>query len=116
MAKGTVAVSGTAEGEWAVGTNAPKLVTAWDKLKLWPIAIFGRTWKKHPIAMIQADVAMPIKAGANGGRVKEAGATKLRMMVVAVPDGQAWKWVAIAFGDGFESQAPNRPNWTPPKS
>lgn len=104
MAPGALAVNGTAEGEWAIGRNVPKLAATWDKLKLWPIRIVGRTWKSYPIALVVADVGMPVKKGA-GGVAAVDGAVRLRMFSVAVPDGKAWKWTTLSFTGWFDDDS-----------
>ncbi len=102
QAAGTVAANGTAVGEWATGTQVGKLVAAWDKLRLWPIKIFGRSWKQYPIALIKAEVAMPVKKGQGGAA--EAGAVRMRLFAIAIPDGKAWKWTALSFGGWYDDE------------
>jgi len=101
MATGTTVVNGTAEGEWASGTAVPKLVAAWDKLKLWPIRLTGRTLKTFPIGLVIAEVGMPVKKG-QGGVVEEDGAVRMRLFAVVVANGKSWKWTALSFTGWYE--------------
>ena len=90
---GTIAVNGTAAGEYGTGSVATTMVKAWDKLKLWPIAAMGKRWGAFPIAMVKAEVGLPVKAG---------GATKMRLAAILVKDGETWRWASLAFFAWFD--------------
>ena len=51
---------------------------------------------------------MPIKKGAEG-IATEDGAVKLWLMAVVVPDGKAWRWTALCFGDQFDESGSTGP-------
>ncbi|MCX5742569.1 MAG: hypothetical protein NT062_08740 [Proteobacteria bacterium] len=93
QAPGAVVVSGTAALEYGADAAAARFVGAWDKLRLFGLAIKGMRWGTSPIAFVKAEVAMPVK-----GR----GATKMRLGAVMIFDGKAWKWVAISFFGWFD--------------
>ena len=90
---GTIVVNGTAPGEYGTGSVATAMVTAWDKLKLWPVAAMGKRWGKFPIALVKAEVGLPVKAG---------GATKMRLAAILVKEGESWRWASLAFFAWFD--------------
>lgn len=87
-AQGPVVVNGTGEAEYGTGSVATTMVKAWDRLKLYGLAIKTTRFGAFPIAMVKADVGLPVKAG---------GATKLRLAGVLVQERGAWKWTSLAW-------------------
>jgi hypothetical protein len=88
--KTTLIASGTAPTEAAVGAKTAALVKTWDGLKL----VAGRDIHAHvyaggKVGFASTDVMMP--------RKQKGEPVMMTLTVVAVRDGDAWRWVVLQF-------------------
>jgi hypothetical protein len=87
--KGLLIASGTSAKEHATGNGAKKLVAAFDKLKLAPVAIDAKLLDGGKIAWVVADVVMPRKGSQK--------TVEMKLAVAVVPDGGSWRWVSLQY-------------------
>lgn len=87
--KGTLAAAGTAPTEYKTAAAASGLVKSWDKLKLGATEIDAKLLAGGKIGWVNADVRMPRKKG--------KGAVAMQLILIAIPDGDGWKWVSLMY-------------------
>jgi hypothetical protein len=86
---GTLIASGTGTAEYKTGPAATQLATSFDKLKLGTTAVDAKVLANGAIGWATATVMMPRKNG--------KGAVEMRVAVIAVPDGESWRWVSFQY-------------------
>jgi hypothetical protein len=86
---GTIVASGTSTAEMGVGAKATKLAAGFDKLPLGATDVEATVLADGAIGWATAKVMMPRKNG--------KGAVQMRLAVVAVPEGDGWRWVSLQY-------------------
>lgn len=86
---GTLIASGTGSSEFKSGAAATQLAASFDKLKLGTTAVDAKLLANGAIGWATATVMMPRKNG--------KGAVEMRLAIVAVPDGEGWRWVSFQY-------------------
>ncbi|MGN6106680.1 MAG: hypothetical protein ACTHU0_16355 [Kofleriaceae bacterium] len=86
---GTLIASGTGPSEFKTGAAATKLAASFDKLGLGATEVDAKLLANGTIGWVTATVKLPRKTG--------KGAVEMKLAVVAVPDGDSWRWVSLQY-------------------
>lgn len=87
--RGTLMASGTSPAEYKTGAGAVTLAKGWDKLKLGATDIDARLLAGGKVGWVHATVVLPRKKG--------KGAVRMQLAIVALPDGDTWRWVSLMY-------------------
>jgi len=87
--QGDAVASGTDPGEMGTGAAALRLASAWDSIHLRAQSIAATTFAGGRIALVRADVRLPVKA--------KAAAMTLYAIAVVDDTTKTWRWTSLQF-------------------